>query len=573
MKLVLLFIVAFAGCRKISDTVDNNIVHAPLTSEVSTLDPANSYDVVSATVIYQAYETLYEYHYFKRPYTLQPLLAESMPKVSDDGMTYTIKLKKGIRFHDNPSFGGKPRYLKSVDFLNQIKRLAYIPTKSTGWWLFDGKIKGINEFRKTVGNDFSKFFSTPISGIKTPDEHTIVFDLTRPYPQMVYALAMSFTAPMPKELIEKYQNDMSQIMVGTGPFQLKKWNKLLEIVLERNPHYRKANYPSQGDRFANDRGYLKDAGKQIPFVDGIHFHVIKEANTRWLNFLKNKIDFLVIDKDNFASAVTPSGELSGELKEKQIKLQVASTLTYWWLSFNMKDKIVGKNKDLRLAIAHAIDVDKYIKLFTNNVAQKANSIYPPGIPGYNPSHELYYKYDIATAKEYLKKAGYPDGKGLPVINYDVRGNSSTSRQMAEFIKSELEKVGVRININVNTFPGFLKKARTGQLQFWRGGWALDYPDSENILQLLITKNHSPGPNSSFYSNDKIDEMFKKLAILPNGPQKYQLMKEMEEIVEKDLPWAMFYYTRNYILHNNRVFNYRQSDIIYNGFKYIKLGEY
>lgn len=567
---LLTLVLGFSCTKKNPLSTGPKVLNVPLSGEISTVDPANSYDTISASVIYQCYEQLYQYHYLKRPYTLEPLLAVGMPEITNNGKRFTIKIKKGIKYHDHPAFGGQPRFVKAQDFITQIKRLAYIPTQSNGWWLFDGRIKGLNEFRDTVKSDFAKFKATNVSGLNAPDDHTLVIDLTETYPQMLFSLAMSFTSPMPLEVVEKENNILNRVIVGTGPFKLKSLNLLLGVKLERNTDYREAFFPKQGDRMANSRGLLKDAGKKIPFVDGIEFKVIKEAQTRWLNFRKKNIDLLVIPKDNYTSAIDPSGQLTNELKKDGIKLQVFPTLTYWWLGFNMQDKIVGSNKNLRLAIAHAVDIDKYIEVFTNRIGLKSNSIYPPGIPGYDPSSKLPYEYNLEKAKEYLAKAGYPNGKGLPSLNYDVRGTNATNKQQGEFIKTQLNKLGIEVNVILNTFPAFLKKSKAGKLQFWQDGWALDYPDAENILQLLVTKNHSPGPNSTYYSNPEFDKLFNELKSLPEGTRKHMLMKEMEKYIHNDLPWVMQYFARNYILHHNRLQNFRHSDLIYNHMKYLRI---
>lgn len=548
----------------------SNTLNVALTTTVSTLDPAVSYDTVSAEVVYQIHESLYEYDYLIRPYHLKPLLASDMPTIEDNGLKYTIKIKKGVKYHPSPAFKGKTRFVKAVDFVNQIKRLAYKKTKSNGWWLFDNKIIGLNKFRDLVTDNLDTFFNYEIEGLKAVDDQTLVIKLTKPYPQLFYALAMSFTTPMPEELIRYNKNDFSQGTVGTGPFILKEWKKGLSIKLARNLEYHPSKYPNKGDRISYQRNLLQDKGKLLPFIDGIKFNIMKEAQTRWLNFLKNKIDFIILTKDHFAIALDRNGKLNPEYREKEIKLQIAPTLTYWWLSFNMTDKVVGKNLNLRKAIAHAIDIDKYIKIFTNNIALKANSIYPPGVPGYDPTNQLPYKYDVKLAKEYLKKAGFPDGKGLPVINYDVRGTSTVSRQMGDYIKSELEKIGIQIKININSFPGFLNKAKTGQLQFWQGGWAMDYPDAENTVQLLITKNMTPGPNSSYFSNPLVDKSYEIISETKNQSIKKIKMKEVEKIVNEQLPWIMQFYSRKYILYHDRVQNFRQSDLVYNNYKYLRL---
>jgi ABC-type transport system substrate-binding protein len=567
-----LFVIAslvLTSCTK--KDVKKNVLSLSLSGSISTLDPANSYDSISGNIVYQVYEQLYQYHYLKRPYTVIPHLASEMPKIENGGKRYVIKIKKKVRFHDDPAFKGQSRYLKAQDFIDQIKRLAYIPTRSSGTWLFQNKIKGFNKFRTAVGSDFNKFESTPISGLTAPDDHTLVIDLVEPYPQMLYALSMSFTSPMPMEAIKHYKNNLNFNTIGTGPFKMDDHGPL-HVHLSKFEHYRADFYPSKGDRTATHQGYLKDAGKRIPFIDGINYKVIQESQTRWLNFLGNKVDSLNVPKDNLYNTIDDLGNLKDDLKNKKIKLQVIPTLTYWWLSFNLKDPVVGGNLYLRKAIAHAINTDNFIKIITSSTGQKANSIYPPGIPGYDPSSKLPYSYNLDKAKEYLRKAGYPGGKGLPTLVYDMRTTSSSHRQTGEFIKKQLKKIGINITINANTFPAFLAKSKNGNLQIWHDGWSLDYPDSENIFQLLISKNIPPGPNATYYQNKRLDEMYDRLRMMSNGRDKFTLMRKMEEHVLKDIPWVMLYYTRSYVLLHNRVKNFRHSDIINNNLKYVRLEE-
>jgi ABC-type transport system substrate-binding protein len=298
--------------------------------------------------------------------------------------------------------------------------------------------------------------------------------------------------------------------------------------------------------------------------------VIEETQTEWLNFMAKKIDMVNLMKDQYPLALTQDGKLKPEILKENIRLQASPTLIYWWISFNMRDPIVGKNLNLRKAIAHGVNIEKYIELFTYNIAQKANSIYPPGIAGYSPSVDLPYKYDLNKAKEYLTKAGHPDGKGLPTLVFDVRGTDTRKRQMGEFIQQELRNLNINVEVRLNTFPAFLEKSRSGDLQFWQGGWVLDYPDSENVLQLLTSGNFPPGPNSSQYSNPEYDRMFSELREIEDGERKFVLMKKMEDLVNKDMPWVMQYYSRNYILYHDYLKNFRYSDIIYNNVKYLKV---
>lgn len=568
MKFLLVALtLALFGCTK--STTKSDRVDISIPSDISTLDPANCFDQVCYMAVTPVYETLYEYEYHKRPYALRPLLAEGMPMVSKDRLRYTFNLKKGIKYHKS-EFVAEGREVKARDIVNQIKRLAFHGTRSQGWWLFDGKIKGINEFRDKVGADLEMMFKTEISGVTAPDDNTLVIDLIRPYPQLLFAMAMNFTSPVPEEAIRATNNDLSLKSIGTGAYYITNYNPSQEVILKKNDQYISSVYPSQGDRYAHEHNLLADAGKKLPFVENVRLTVIKEAQTDWLNFMSKKIDVVNLTKDHFPLALTLDGKLKPEITEQKIQLYAAPTLTYWWLSFNMKDPIVGKNHNLRLAIAHGVNNDKFIELFTYNIAQKANSIYPPGVPGYSPSSEVPFKYDVKLAKEYLAKAGYPDGKGLPTLKYDVRGTDTRKRQMGEFIQQELRPLGINIEVRTNTFPAFLEKSRNGELQFWQGGWILDYPDAENVLQLLTTTNLPPGPNSSQYSNPEFDKLFLQVRELEDGDKKSALMKQMENIVNRDLPWAMQYYSRNYVLFHNHLKNYRYSDIINNNIKYLRL---
>ena len=570
LLILCLSLTLFTSCSKNKNAGNSNSLHLSLAGEISTLDPVNAYDTISNMVIYQGLEQLYQYHYLKRPYQIIPSLAESLPQVSEDKLTYTIKIKKGVRYHDHPAFKGQPRYLKAQDFITQIKRLAFLPLKSNGWWLVDGKIEGINQFRKLVGRSFEKFKSANISGLKALDDHTLQIKLLRPYPQMLYALTMAFTSPVPMEVAEHTGNDLSNTLVGTGPFKLINWTRLSSVKMAKFENYRSELFPSEGDRYSYTKKLIEDAGKKLPFLDEINFHVIKETQTRWLSFKARKIHVLDIPKETFSLAITPEGDLKEEFSKDGIQVQTAPTLTYWWLGFNMNDEVVGKNKNLRLAIAHAINVDHYIEIFTNRIGQKANSIYPPGINGYRPEYELPYKYDLEKAKEYLAKAGFPEGKGLPSIRYDVRGTSATNRQQALYIKSQLAKIGIKVVTKLNTFPHFLDLAKKGELQMWQDGWAMDYPDAENILQLLISKNHPPGPNSTYYNNPKVDQLFDKLKTVEQGPESAQILHQIEDMVHQDIPWIMKFYSRDYVLYHPEVKNYRHSSIIYNAVKYYKL---
>jgi ABC-type transport system substrate-binding protein len=152
--------------------------------------------------------------------------------------------------------------------------------------------------------------------------------------------------------------------IGTGAYSIVNYNSTQEVTLIKNPNYNSSVYPSDGDRQSREAGLLKDAGAKLPFTDKIRLVVIKEAQTDWLNFLKQKVDLVNLTKDHYHVALTIDGQLNDEIKKQKIILQSSPTLIYWWIAFNLKDSIIGKNLFLRKAIAHGVNIDKYIKLFT-----------------------------------------------------------------------------------------------------------------------------------------------------------------------------------------------------------------
>lgn len=554
---LLLILASLVSCKQ--ETGGENILRTMISSDISGFDPAICFDTSCGEIVYQVYDTLYEYDYRERPYRLRPLLALDMPKIENDGLRYIIKIKKNVQYHPHSSLAVN-RTLTAQDIITQIKRVAYSPTLSNGWWLFEHRVKGLDEWRERVGISQERFFSEKNpEGLSAPDEHTLVIDLKQKFPQLIYALGMSFTAPVPEEAVKALKNDLIREEIGTGPYIIKDFNFSQKVVLEKFKNYHSPINPI--------------SGLPLDGAEKVIVSIMKEQQTAWLSFVAKKLDLLKLAKDNYQLALNTNGTLRSDLEKDHVQFQKEPTMIYWWLSFNMNDPIIGKNLNLRKAIAHGIDMDKYLQVFTYGLAKKANSIYTPGIAGYDEKAETPYKYDLEKAKNFMALAGYPEGKGLPPINYDVRGYSTMYRQMAEFIQNDLAKIGVKIQISTNTFPKFLEKSRRGHLQFWQGGWVMDYPDAENTVQLLTKNSFPPGPNTSNYTNPKVEALYSKLKFMDDGPEKYKIMSEIEQIVHQDIPWIMQYYTTNVVLAHPWVENYFYSDIIRNFYKYIKVNKH
>lgn len=539
-----------------------------LDDKIESLDPAKAYSDDSLLLTSQVLEPLYQYHYLKRPYEIQPLLAEALPKISNNGTLITIKIRKNILFHPHAAFKGQPRELIAKDFITQFKRIALDSLKSPGQSLLKGLIVGFDDYKNIIGNNWEKIPHYALKGVEAKDRYTLQIQLLRNEPNIIYYLAMNFFSPVPWELVEYQKNNLDHVLIGTGAYLFKGSNEDA-YDLERYNDYREDYYPTSGDRYANVQKLLDSSKERIPFIDRVKFYVASNENKRWKMFFNHEIDILTVPKTLLSSLYDSEGELAPDIKEKGVILKHFPTLSNRWLAFNMRHPLIGKNEFFRRAIAYSIDYSKYIQIITQNTNLRANSILVPGISGYLPSKDFRFKYDPDLAKEYLKQAGFKNVSDIPTIIYSTRGNQAINLREAEFIKEHLEAIGLKVQIQVLSFSDFLTKGRAGELMFFTDNWLFDYPDGENILQLLVTKNF-PGINKSGYSNHRIDELYNDLKKTTNMDVRDKILKEMEEIVFQDLPWIPIMYESAFVLQYPEIKNFRKSSIIRNYVKYLKI---
>ncbi|OUR96133.1 hypothetical protein A9Q84_07160 [Halobacteriovorax marinus] len=558
LLVALVLISGLIGCtKKNKDT--GRTLNLSIPQEVKGMDPIYANDRYSSNEVGRVYEGLLEYHYLKRPYTLVPNLADAMPVVSEDGLTYTFKIRKGVMFHDDASFpNGKGRELVAEDFVYSIKRLADPKLQGLGWWLLDGKVKGLNEWRKKYSELPKVDYTEVVEGLKTLDKYTLQFKLNKPFPQFLYSLAMPFTFAVAKEVVAKYGQEFLNHPVGTGPFILPVFQQTKKITYVKSPNFRKKLYPTEASEEFKTAGFLEDAGKQLPLVDKVVVNVIIESQPRWLNFLKGKIDFIGIPKDNFDSAVTPSRTLSEEYISKGISLLVNPSLDITYTAFNHDLKLF-QNVDLRRAMALAYDVVKSNELFYNNTALPAQSVVPPGIAGNIKNYVSSFRGpNVDEAKKLLAKAGYPEGKGLPIITYDCP-SGTVSRQIGEYVKKQMAQIGVRIKVINNPWPELQKKITKRQVMLYGIAWGADYPDAENFLQLLYGPNKSPGANGSGYNNPEFNKLFKTSSIMQDSPERTALYEKMNRIAADQAPWIYGVHRQNFTLRHSFLKNYMSTD--------------
>jgi ABC-type transport system substrate-binding protein len=560
---------SFVGCSKKGQD-EGNVLHLALTAQIKGMDPIYANDLYSSNEVARVYEGLLEYHYLKRPYTLVPSLAEAMPTVSPDGLTYTFTIKKNVLFQDSPCFpNGKGRALTADDFVYSIKRTADLHTQALGWWVLDGKIKGLNEWRDKYAQSKESNYDDVIEGLKSLDPHTLQITLAKPFPQFLYALAMPFFFAVPKEAVQHFGKEFINHPVGTGPFVLPEFTQTNQLVYTKNPTYREAFFPNpESPEFDTDE-FKKHAGKRLPLADKIIANIMIESQPRWLKFQKGELDVVEVPKDNFETAITKEKKLHPDMLKKDFQLLYAPSLDLAYIAFN-HDLPLFKNKKLRQAISLAYDGQKLNDLFYNSIALPAQSIIPPGIAGYDASFQNPYRqFNLEKAKTLLAEAGFPGGKGLPEIIYDVAA-TTTGRQMGEFFQKSMEAIGIKIKVEGLPWPELQKKIKTRSSMMHGIAWGADYPDAENFLQLLYGPNSSPGSNGANYQDPSFDQSFEKASIMQDSPERTALYKELNLKIAEEMPIIFGVHRMSFVLHQSWLKNYTLTEFTAGQSKYLSV---
>ena len=537
------------------------------------LDPVDEFDGASAEIVQNVYDSLFEYHYLKRPYQLTPSLLTKMPDLSPDGLTYSFELRGDARFIDDPCFpGGKGRLLDSDDVLYSFKRFADANTNTQSYMLWEGVVAGMDEFRdqtRKLGKTGTHYDKLAISGFHKQDARRFTVTLTKPSPLALLPLAASQLVIHPHEAVDYYGDEFKRHPVGTGPFKLKTLSRRGVIVLVKNPDYFQT-YPTEGDPEDAKNGLLADAGKRLPLLDEVQMPLLEESQPAILQFLVGQLEWVAMDRDNFLKMAyrdRAGFHLKGDFAKK-FTIYSADNLSMEYFAFNMDDPVVGKNRALRQAIAYAFDNAGFIKEMRNGRGTVLRTPVPLPIAGSQQDVEAdWFTYDPEKAKQLLVEAGYPGGKGLPPITIEFRNSNTMVRQEFEYRRADLAKLGVTLLANFQTFSAFLDRIDRGNFQVSSGGWQADYPDGENFYQLLYSKNKRPGPNASNYNNKEYDTLFEQIRAMPNGPERYARFAKMVSIIKRDAPMLFTYAPIAVGMNQRWVKNFKRNMMIDTPFKY------
>ena len=519
IKLILLSLISsFLSCSKSGENENNKAkifkfnIHAGFTS----MDPAFAKNLSNIWVINLIYNGLVE---LDEGMKVVPSIAESW-EISEDGKTYTFKLKEGIQFHKSDIFENQTRDVNAEDFVYSFNRIISPKIASTGAWIFNDKV---------LKNEDGSINDTCFKAI---DDRTFKVYLNEPFPAFIQILTMPYAFVVPKEVVEKHGKEFRVNPIGTGPFNYKHYEEGNLLILKKNESYWKKD----------------EKGNTLPYLDAINTSFIEDKKVAFLKFTKNDLHFISgLDETSKGVALTIEGELKEQYKDK-FTFEKTPFLNTEYLGFLIdEDKEISKdhpfqNKKVRQAINYAIDRDELINYIRNGVGISAKAGFvPSGLPSYNPQKVVGYDYDPKKAVELLKEAGFGGDKKMPKITLYTQ-SSSQYNDMAESVQKQLEEIGVEIEISINPFATHQELVSRSEINFFRGSWVADYPDGENFLTLFYSKNFTPqGPNKFHFKNAQFDSIYENAIAATNMEERWKLYNEMDKVVVEEAPVVFLYY--------------------------------
>lgn len=517
-------------------------------------DPVQLSDLYSRVLVANIFDSLYEYDYLARPLKIRPLLAAAMPEVSKDFKVWTIRLRQGVLFDNDGAFGGKRRELTASDVVYSYKRHYDPKNKSQNLYLLEGdKILDLPDLKAAAEKPGAKFdYDKVVDGLRALDRYTVQFKLADASPRFLFRLSDAGAfGIVAREVVEKYGEKIMEHPVGTGPFKLSEWKRSSKISFVRNPNFREELFDAEppADDARSQSIYTQMKGRRMPFVDRVEVSIVEEAQPRWLSFLGNEFDLMERLPSTFAYQVIPNNKLAPNLVKKGITMDQVTAVDVTHTYFAMENPIVGgytpEKVALRRAIALAYNSEEEIRLTRKNQARLSQGPITPMTFGYDPRFKTEMsEFSRPKAMALLDMYGYvdidgdgwrdmPDGKPL-VLQYATSPDAS-SRELNELWKKNMDAIKIRMEFKVAKWPEHLKASRNGKLMMWGLAWSATDPDGETFLQL----GNGPakgGANHSRFDLPAFNDLFQKQRALPDGPERFAIMKEAEKLMVAYMPY-------------------------------------
>lgn len=469
--------------------------------EPDTIDPALNSTVDGGTMIVHAFEGLMTLDENAQPIYGQ---AESVD-ISDDNLTYTFHLRDGLKWSDGSD-------LTAADFVYSWNRAIAPETAADYEYMFDC-IEGYAE-----GN----------LNVTAVDEKTLEVKLVAVTPYFLELCAFPAYMPVKQDVVEANPDGWTQdpaTYIGNGAYMMSKWEHSSVIEMVKNPNYWNA------DAVVSDK---------IRFM-------LMEDDTAQLSAYETG-DVVMIDS-------VPNDEIPA-LRE-QPDFHIDGQLGTYYVSFNTQDEIVG-NPLVRKALILAIDRTYIVEEIGQAGQQEAGAYVPIGLSDVDPTKEFRevggdyydpkdYEDNLVLAKAALAEAGYPDGAGLPTIEY-LYNEGTGHQQVGEALQNMWAQIGVNVELVSQEWNTFLNTRKNGDYQIARNGWLGDYNDPISFLDMWITGG---GNNDAQWSNAEYDALIQDIKSSADQNERMKKMHQAEDLIFDDwMLCPLYYYTDVYMIKEN-----------------------
>jgi peptide/nickel transport system substrate-binding protein len=463
------------------------------------LDPALSYTAEGWTAMYDTYVPLLTYAHASGDAGSEviPGLAESLPEVSNGGKTYTLTLRKGLKYSD-----GTP--VKASDFTHAVERMFKL---NSGGSPFYTGIVGAEKFAATKTGG--------IPGIKTNDETgEIVIDLTAPRGTFTNELGLLFVAPVPSDTPMK--NMTADPPPATGPYEIVSATPGRGWSYERNPQWEGNNAELMPDL---PSGHL----------DKIEITLVRNDSTQVNEVEQGRMDWMQtpVPTDRYA-------EVKSKYEGSQFRVEPTISNYYFWMNTTRPP---FDDLKVRQAVNHALSGEALERIYAGSL-EAIQQVLPPGMPGYEKL-EL-YPYDMAKAKQLIAEAN-PSDRDITVWTDDEPGQE----EAGVYYQDVLKKLGFNAKLkilNADDYFTVIGNQSTPDLDTGWSDWFEDYPHPNDFFQpLLAGESILPTNNGNFAEIDDpaLNEKITQLGEETLGPEQEAEYAALDREYMEQAPWAPY----------------------------------
>jgi len=430
---------------------------------------------------------------------VEPQLAESW-KVSDDGLTWTFNLRKGVKFHDGTDFNSKAVYDSFARIIDKDH-----PFHGYGKW---------------------KYLSLSlkyVTQIKIIDDYTISLTTKMPYAPLINNLALWLCPILSPKAMAEYKDQIGTHPVGTGPFIFDKWVRDDHISLIRNDNY-----------WGGPSKLKKIIIKSIP-----------ETSTRLMALQSGSIDIADdLDPDSITLVK----------KNKNLVVKENASVNVGYIAINTSKPYLADPR-VRQAINHAVDKNILIQTLFQGLAIPAKNPFAPSIWSYN-DEVAPYDYDPAKAKALLKEAGFDKNREIELWAMPVsRAYMPDPVKTAELIQAYLSAVGIKCKIVRYDWGTYLKKTSNGEHDLCMLGWLGGNADPDNFLYGLLSADTAKTPGASnvaLWKNAEFTDLVKKAQKTFDKAARTEYYKKAQVIAHDQAPWVPIAHTKVVRCFNKKV---------------------